>query len=79
MVGEGDGAAAGLTFDEVAVIQGDSDRGDDTPGGLHGFGVRGVGELGGDDGDEFSSRGGEARGETAGGGEVDLGVIGQLE
>ena len=31
----------------VAVIQGGSDRGDHTPAGLHGFGIRGVSELGG--------------------------------
>ena len=78
MVGGGDGAAAGLAFDKVAVIQGDSDRGDDIPGRLHGFGVRGVAELGGVNGDELSGGGGETRGGTAGGTEVDLGVIGQV-
>ena len=75
LVGGDDGAAAGLAGDEVTVTQGRSDRGDDTPGGLHGFGVRGAGDLGGCDGDEFSGGGGETRGEPAGGGEVDLGVV----
>ena len=78
MVGGDDGAAAGLAGDEVAVIQGRSDRGDDTPGGLHGFGVRGVGDLGGGNGDELSRGGGETRSETTGGGGGDLGVIGQV-